>query len=226
MKSVLAIIAVAIAFIAIGFAFTPRDSRGAKDPRPQDKLEAPAEEKPEANPEDDHTAVKDPTAGAITAVVTIEGRGDITLALYPKAAPKTVAHVAGLMREGFYDGVLFHRVVPGFVAQVGDPASKGLKAAELAKMTDEEIAEKFGLGGGGSGKPIAFESNVLKHQPYTVAMALNAPRSATGDSQFFINLVENTPLNGDYCVFGKVVQGEDVVRKIQRGDKIARISVK
>lgn len=79
------------------------------------------------------------------------------------------------------------------------------------------------MGSGGSGKNIPFEANQLTHKAGTIAMALSAPHSATGDSQWFINTVDNDRLNGDYCVFGKVTKGMDVVLKIQKGDKIVSI---
>jgi len=154
----------------------------------------------------------------------VEGRGKVVLELYPKDAPKTVAHFLDLCRRGFYTGIRFHRVRPGFVAQAGDPATREMKAEELAGKSDEDLAA-MNIGGGGSGKNVVFENSPRKHEPGALSFALSAPRSNTGDSQFFIDLVANPRLNGDYCVFGKVVQGMPVVRTIQQGDRIVRVTV-
>jgi cyclophilin family peptidyl-prolyl cis-trans isomerase len=151
--------------------------------------------------------------------LSVEGRGQVMLDLYPTEAPKTVDHIVNLCKSKFYDGILVHRVEPGFVVQAGDPQTKRLKPSELASMSDARKAE-LRIGAGGSGKTIPFEKNSLTHVPGTIAMALSAPRSATGDSQWFINLESNHQLDGDYCVFGKVTKGMDVVRKIRVGDRI------
>jgi len=143
--------------------------------------------------------------------MTIEKRGKITIELYPEEAPKTVAHFLELIKKKFYDGIRVHRVEPDFVVQAGDPQTrtKGVDAP--------------GIGTGGSGKNIPFEGNRRTHETGTVAMALSAPKSDTGDSQFFINLKPNHFLDGSYCVFGKVTKGMDVVKKIEKGDRIVRI---
>jgi cyclophilin family peptidyl-prolyl cis-trans isomerase len=155
-------------------------------------------------------------------LMTVAKRGKITIELYAKEAPKTVAHFQELVKRKFYNGILFHRVLPGFVAQTGDPGSKEFTAKDFIGKSEQEI-ERLGLGNGGSGKNIPFEENKRTHEPGTISMALGAPRSATGDSQFFINLVPNHRLDGDYCVFGKVIKGMDVVNKIKPGDKIISI---
>lgn len=152
----------------------------------------------------------------------IEKRGSIVIELFEKDAPKTVAHFLDLVDRKFYDGILFHRVVPKFVAQAGDPESRKVSAAEVAKKSDGH-GGTTGLGDGGSGKTIPFEENTLKHEKGTMGMALDGKRTATGDSQFFINLVDNHRLNGDYCVFGKVLKGMDIVLKIELGDKIVSV---
>ena len=156
--------------------------------------------------------------------VTVENRGDIVLELYQSDAPKTVAHFLALVNKKFYDGILFHRVRPGFMAQVGDPKTKTVEAAKIRDLSDEQLS-MAGIGGGGSGQNIPFENNNKTNETGTIAMALSAPASATGDSQFFINLVNNHRLDTQYCVFGKVVKGMDVVEKIQQGDKIKSMRV-
>ena len=144
--------------------------------------------------------------------MNVQNRGKVTIELYASKAPKTVAHFLGLVRRKFYNGILVHRVEPKFVVQAGDPQTKTVGV------------NGPGIGGGGSGKNVPFEENNLMHEAGTVAMALSAPHSATGDSQFFINLKRNPHLDVDYCVFGKVTKGMDVVDKIQKGDKIISIT--
>lgn len=156
--------------------------------------------------------------------MTVAGRGKVLIELYPKDAPKTVAHFLDLVRKKFYDGILVHRVVDGFVVQAGDPKSRQFRKEQLVGKSDEEVAA-MGLGDGGSGKNIPFEENKRTHEAGTIAMALSSPHSDTGDSQWFINLEANHRLDGNYCVFGRVRKGMDVVRKIQRGDKIDKMVI-
>ncbi len=165
------------------------------------------------------------TSHPIKVEVAVKHRGDFVLALYPKAAPKTVAHFVAIVNKKFYNGILFHRVIPGFVAQAGDPKSKTVHGYDIAHLSDTEVGARYGLGMGGSGTTIPFEKNALTNQPGTIAMALSAPASDTGDSQFFINLVYNQSLDGQYCVFGKVVSGMNVVMKIRQGDRITFMKV-
>jgi cyclophilin family peptidyl-prolyl cis-trans isomerase len=145
--------------------------------------------------------------------MTVADRGKVTLELYAKEAPKTTAHIVDLCRKKFYDGILIHRVEPGFVVQAGDP-----------KTRTEGIDGPM-IGSGGSGRNIPFEVNSRTHETGSLGMALSAPRSATGDSQWFINLGPNHQLDGDYCVFGKVTKGMALVKQIKRGDKIVSIRV-
>jgi cyclophilin family peptidyl-prolyl cis-trans isomerase len=118
--------------------------------------------------------------------------GDVRIQLFAADAPQTVNSFVFLARDSFFDGVTFHRVLPGFVAQAGDPT---------------------GTGRGGPGYTVPFESNSHTHTQGAVAMAATAARGPYG-SQFFIDLVQNDRLNGDYAVFGQVVAGMDVVDKI------------
>lgn len=155
--------------------------------------------------------------------MVIEKRGTVSIELLPKSAPKTVAHFLKLTEKKFYDGILFHRVVPGFVAQAGDPASKKYKPSDLNGLSSEEIGNKFQLGSGGSGANVPLEAKT-PHDRGTLGLARSqAPDS--GDSQFFLNLVPNHSLDGNYCVFGKVTKGLDVMDKIQNGDRITSIRV-
>lgn len=125
-------------------------------------------------------------------------RGNIEFKLYPKKAPNTVTRIIELVNQGFYDGIKFHRVVPNFVIQAGDPT---------------------GTGTSGSGKNLKAEFNDIQHIKGTVAMARTRdPDSA--DSQFYIALTTLPHLDGKYTVFGQVVEGLDVISKIQQNDVI------
>lgn len=158
-----------------------------------------------------------------TVEIVIENRGKITVELLSTEAPKTARHFLDLASRKFYDGILFHRVVPGFVAQAGDPASKKVSGAKIAQMTPEDAARVYGLGGGGSGKTVPLEADVPQTRG-TVGLARSqAPDS--GDSQFYFNLVDNHGLDNQYCVFGKVTKGLDVMDSIRQGDKIKSIRI-
>jgi peptidylprolyl isomerase len=123
--------------------------------------------------------------------------GRVTIALDPNTAPKTVAHIKDLVRKHFYDGTPIHRVIPGFMAQMGDPT---------------------GTGGGGSGTTVPAEFSQLPFDRGTVGMArTDDPNS--GDSQFFIMFARHQSLDGNYTVFGQVTSGMDVVDKIAAGDE-------
>lgn len=145
-------------------------------------------------------AQKAPTATkAVTA--TIETNlGEIILELWPDKAPKTVENFVKLAKQGFYDGIRFHRIVPGFVIQGGDPQTKDLSKKDL-------------WGTGGPGYKFADEPVVGDYERGALAMANSGPNS--NGSQFFVcltNLSGRLPKN--YNLFGKVVKGIEVVDKI------------
>ena len=121
------------------------------------------------------------------------GKGAIVIELYQDAAPKTVANFVKLAKDGFYNGILFHRVIPGFMVQTGDPT---------------------GTGTGGPGYTFADEfSPALRHDgPGVVSMANAGPN--TNGSQFFITLAPAPWLDGKHAVFGRVVEGQEVVEQI------------
>ncbi|MBI3506843.1 MAG: peptidylprolyl isomerase [Proteobacteria bacterium] len=130
--------------------------------------------------------------------------GTIEIETFAKDAPKTVARIEELAKKGFYNGLTFHRVVPGFVVQGGDP---------------------IGDGTGGSGQKLKAEFNAHPHVEGTVSMArAQSPDSA--DSQFYICLGTHPHLDGKYTVFGKVAKGIEAVRKIQQDDKMTKVSVR
>ncbi len=125
-------------------------------------------------------------------------QGSVTIALRPDLAPNHCARIKELAREKFYDGIVFHRVIDGFMAQTGCPQGRGT---------------------GGSGQNLAAEFNDEPHVRGTTSMARSAsPDSA--DSQFFICFEESSFLDGEYTVWGKVVDGMDNVDKIKRGEPV------
>src|SRR4051794_18795706 len=128
-----------------------------------------------------------------TYIATIETTaGTITAELYPKIAPQHVNSFVFLSREGFYEGVIFHRVIPGFMIQGGDPT---------------------GTGTGGPGYKVPAEFNDTKHDRGIPSMARTADPNSAG-SQFFVMHARSPHLDGQYTAFGKVVEGLDVIDKI------------
>jgi peptidylprolyl isomerase len=124
--------------------------------------------------------------------------GRITIRLRPDLAPKHVAQVKALTKRGFYNNVVFHRVIDGFMAQTGDPTGTGMGGSDLPNIPAEFSREPFRRG--------------------TVGMARSSnPNSA--NSQFFIMFAEGSFLNGQYTVIGEVTGGMDVVDKIKKGDR-------
>ncbi len=152
-------------------------------------------------------------AGAQKATLEVEGRGKIVMELYPKAAPQTVAHFLDLCHRHFYEGIKFHRLEPGFVVQGGDPESKDASVEEFDAKS---------IGSHDSGKTVPLEAHLL-HKKYSIGLARSqSPNS--GDCQFYFNLNDNPALDHQYCVFGMVVEGQDVVDKIQKGDVIKSLT--
>ena len=137
----------------------------------------------------------------ITKAILKTNQGDITLELNPKDAPNTVANFVRLAKEGFYDGVKFHRVIKGFMIQGGDPLSK-----------DDSQQARWGTGGPGYTFADEIHAN-NKNDKYTISMANAGPD--TNGSQFFINTNDNNFLDTKHTVFGKVIAGTDVVDKIE-----------
>lgn len=133
--------------------------------------------------------------------------GDITLKFFPKLAPNHVNSFMELTKKGFYDGTIFHRVIPGFVIQGGDPNSKS--------------HEKTRHGMGGPGYSLKAEFNSKPHKRGTLSMARSAHPDSAG-SQFFICVSDTPSLDDKYTVFGEVTMGMDVVDKIVSQPRDAR----
>ena len=137
------------------------------------------------------------------AVITTD-KGDIELELYPQHAPNTVNNFVTLARDGFYDGVTFHRVIANFMIQGGDPT---------------------GTGRGGPGYQFGdeFHMNPLQHERGVISMANAGPN--TNGSQFFITHAPQPHLNGRHTVFGRVTKGMDVVDAIKQGDVMEQVRI-
>src|SRR5208282_2170466 len=127
------------------------------------------------------------------ALILETTQGPVTIEMRPDLAPGHVARIKELVRDGFYDGVVFHRVIDGFMAQTGDPT---------------------GTGTGGSGKKLKAEFSKEKHGRGTASMA-RAQNPDSGDSQFFICFEDAPFLNGQYSVWGEVTSGMENVDKIK-----------
>ncbi|MGK5084472.1 peptidylprolyl isomerase [Bdellovibrionota bacterium FG-1] len=156
---------------------------------------------PTPNPSPDLSV--DPSGLSNATVVITTTQGVIKFKFYPQDAPNTIQRLIVLMNQGFYNGLVFHRVVPGFVIQTGDP---------------------LGNGTGGSGQKLKAEFNNRRHIEGTVAMA-RAQDPDSADSQFYISLGTLPHLDHGYTVFGQVIEGMDVAKKIKIGDKMTSVRI-
>jgi len=129
--------------------------------------------------------------------------GDIMIELYADTAPNTVANFKALAGKGFYDGLIFHRVIDGFMAQGGDPDGRGT---------------------GGPGYKVKAEFNERKHVRGTLAMARSGHPDSAG-SQFYICYGDTAHLDGQYTIFGQVTEGMDAVDAIKQGDVMSAVTV-
>lgn len=138
-----------------------------------------------------------------TALITLERGGEIRIEFFPESAPKTVENFVTLAKKGFYNGLTFHRVVPDFVVQGGDPQGNGT---------------------GGPGYTIKAEFNPRKHVRGTLAMARSQHPDSAG-SQFYITYGAQPHLDGNYTIFGQVVAGMDHVDRIKPGDRMTSVAI-
>jgi cyclophilin family peptidyl-prolyl cis-trans isomerase len=151
-------------------------------------------------------------------VIVVEtSKGTFSFDTYPDEAPQTVRHIVELVRSGFYDGQRFHRVVPGFVVQWGDPQSR-----------DRTKEASWGRGSAASsGKPIGFAEITKKRTHTKGAVGVSHFGNPTlADSQIYVTLAKRDDLDRKYAVFGHIVSGSDVVDSLQQGDVINRMSVR
>lgn len=132
-------------------------------------------------------------------------KGGIDIQFYPQHSPKTVNNFVFLAKEGFYDGLTFHRVINNFMIQGGDPTGTG-RGGPGYKFEDE------------------IKNNPLTHETGVISMANAGPN--TNGSQFFITHSPQPHLNGSHTVFGKVISGQDVINKISQGDTMISVTIR
>ena len=143
-------------------------------------------------------------AGKVYQCVVETNHGNIELDLFSEHAPVTVNNFVFLAREGYYDGITFHRVIPNFMVQGGDPTGSG-------------------SGGPGYRFEDEFDNNPLRHETGVISMANSGP--ATNGSQFFITHGPQQHLDGRHTVFGKVTNGQDIVDTIEGGDTMIKVTI-
>ena len=130
--------------------------------------------------------------------------GKFKIQFYENESPNTSNQIIKLIKNKFYDGLMFHRVISNFVAQTGDPT---------------------GTGAGGSGKTVTFEKNNLKHKFGEIGLARAGNNLNSGDSQFYICLNTLPHLDGSYVIFAKVITGQENIKKIKQGTKIIEAKI-
>jgi peptidyl-prolyl cis-trans isomerase B (cyclophilin B) len=187
-----------VSLVFASVAFAPSSAAAAEQQPPPKTASTPAKTSPGAGP----------------VIVVETEKGTFEFETYPNEAPKTVAHIIGLINKRFYNGQRFHRVIPGFVAQWGEPLTRD--------MTKEKL-----WGGGGSGKPVGVGEYSKLRTHVRGAVGLAHPGNAgEGDSQIYVTLSNQPSLNMKYTVFGKVISGMEVVDKIRQPDRIVRVTVR
>ena len=149
----------------------------------------------------DDKKAENPTMNASNEVAVIKtSEGDMVVQFWNDAAPNTIENFKKLARSGFYDGTIFHRIVKGFMIQGGDPSSK-------------DPGKESSYGQGGPGYKIEAEFNDHSHDRGVISMARSSDPDSAG-SQFFICLAPVPRLDGQYTTFGKLIKGDDVLKKI------------
>ena len=182
--------------ILVSLALFSCDNKDTQNSVPTSKSPS-AQSKSAANLEVDSNGL----SKAKATIKTVHG--NITFKFYPKEAPNTVTRIIELVEQGFYNGLTFHRVIPNFVIQGGDPQGNGT---------------------GGSGKNLKAEFNKIQHIKGAVAMA-RAQDPDSADSQFYIALSTLPHLDNKYTVFGQMIDGFDILEKIAKGDKMLAVTV-
>ncbi|MFB4162031.1 peptidylprolyl isomerase [Geomicrobium sp. JSM 1781026] len=147
---------------------------------------------------------------AVEVTMTMETGGEVEMHLYPNNAPETVDNFVSLVEDGFYDGLTFHRIVPGFMVQGGDPDGTGMGGSPET-ITGEFASNEI--------------ENPLDHQEGVLSMARVQGDHNSASSQFFIMLGEHASLDGDYAAFGEVVDGMDVVEEIAQSETTGEMAV-
>ncbi len=169
-------------------------------------------ERPNTMPEITYKALEDFKKIEAKQAVFETTKGTLVMDLYREQAPLTTANFLDLIDSGFYDGIIFHRVIPGFMAQVGDPFTKDPTKTEA----------QWGMGGPTYRIMDEFHPELKHDTPGILSMANAGPN--TGGSQIFITYEPTPHLDGKHAVFGKLVEGMEVLESITKGDKIIKAS--
>lgn len=158
----------------------------------------------------------------ITATIKTT-KGDINIELYKGRVPNTVGNFVKLAKEGFYDGIYFHRVIENFMIQTGDPQAKGTPGVDFSYERDGSGLPIAGTGGPGYKFADEFDPELKHDGPGVLSMANSGAN--TNGSQFFITHVATPWLDGKHSVFGRVTSGQDIVNSVVQGDKIESIII-
>ena len=157
-------------------------------------------------------------------VKIVTSKGPVTLELFEDDAPNSVRNFVWLVKHAYYDGLAFHRVIPFFMAQGGDPFSAPLASGKGEPAKGDAPLEKDSrVGSGGPGYAIKTEPS--RRRPFRGVIAMASSGRNTEGSQFFITTGTSGNLDGEYSVFGRVIEGQDVVDKLVRDDRIERVEV-
>ena len=215
----LAVITAMLAFALSGCSAEPldADAEPGAPPAASQSTPAGADEPAAVDQEDPMLHVSTTEVAGTERATMITSKGTIVLEFFADDAPNTVASFIELIDSGFYDGIKFHRVIPGFVAQGGDPITRDLSPEQV-------ITGGGGIGTGGPGWNQKAEFNTRKHETGTLSMARSQHPDSAG-SQFYICLAPQPSLDGQYTVFGEVVEGMDVVQALTVGDTIESITI-
>ncbi|HSQ21330.1 MAG TPA: peptidylprolyl isomerase [Coriobacteriia bacterium] len=168
-------------------------------------------------------------SGTETAVIATP-KGDIVVEFYAEDAPNTVASFIELADAGFYNGIKFHRIVPSFVVQGGDPQTRDLSSDAVREIVARQAQGDYRsgepmIGTGGPGWTQKAEFNSRLHERGTLAMARSQAVDSAG-SQFYICLEPQPRLDGQYTVFGRVVEGMEIVDALEVGDEIVSLTIR
>ena len=169
-----------------------------------------------------YTPEYQPTGDEVAVIIT--SKGTIRVKLAGADAPIHVGNFVELARKGFYDNVKFHRYVPGFVIQGGDPQTRELSSGDVAQKASSPYS---GLGTGGPGYSIKEEFSTNPHNSHddgALAMARSQNPDSAG-SQFYLCLGDQHFLDPNYTVFGQTVEGKEVIGQLRAGDVIERVEI-
>jgi peptidyl-prolyl cis-trans isomerase B (cyclophilin B) len=216
MKSILTILAIAVLAIVLSYALSSTRGHGRIMPAPQDEIARKQMEdaKNSALPKVDMSETFAPNrTGVITATMTIKGRGDMTIELYPAEAPKAVAAITKLINAGYYNGLEIKSYAAGLFFLTGSP-----KYRVKGYPVPPNVAELKDI-------KIPHEKNGLKNVTGSLALAIEKSKSDFGGPRFFVNLKPNHPMDPDLPVFGKVVKNVEIAKAMKVGDVIDRFAI-